>query len=71
MHPTKISIFCPVRVFLALAAVAAFASCASNDELQERMDRRNDNSSSLQDRRAIRQEAREQRSDDWYERVMR
>ncbi len=53
-----------------LLLAAAMTSCASKDELQKRMDKRNDNYSDLQDRRRIRQDARQERTDAWYDRVL-
>ena len=46
------------------------SSCASNEELEDRLDERNDNYQSLQDRRQIRQDARQDRTDAWFDRVM-
>lgn len=53
-----------------LALVALLVSCASNEELENRMDRRNDKYQDLQDRRQIRQDARQERTDAWFDRVM-
>ncbi len=57
-------------LFLSSALTLTLSSCASNDELQDRVDSRTDAYSSLQDRRSIRIEGRQQRTDDWYDRVM-
>ena len=57
-------------LFLSSALTLSLSSCASNDELQDRVDSRTDAYSSLQDRRSIRIEGRQQRTDDWYDRVM-
>lgn len=46
------------------------ASCASNDEFQDRMDRRNDSYSNYNDRRNSRLDARQERTDMWFERHM-
>ena len=46
------------------------SSCASNEELEDRLDERNDKYQSLQDRRQIRQDARQERTDAWFDRVM-
>lgn len=46
------------------------SSCASNEELEDRLDERNDNYQSLQDRRQIRQDARQERTDAWFDRAM-
>ena len=56
--------------FSALLLLALLNSCASNDGLQDRMDRRNSNYQSFQDRREIRQDARQERTDAWFDRVM-
>jgi hypothetical protein len=56
---------------LALAAsAAALASCSSNDGLEDRLDRRNDGYSGFQERREMRQDARQERTDAWFDRVM-
>jgi hypothetical protein len=46
------------------------ASCVSNDEFQDRMDRRNDSYSNYNDRRKSRLDARQERTDMWFERHM-
>ena len=46
-------------------------SCASNDSFDERMDRRNDRYMSYDERRRIRLDARQERTDAWYARHMR
>jgi hypothetical protein len=46
------------------------ASCASNDHLQQRMDNRNDAYSNYNERRQIRTDARQERTDMWYDRHM-
>lgn len=46
-------------------------SCASNEQLQERMDRRNERAASFNERREIRLDARRERNDMWFERHMR
>lgn len=46
------------------------SSCASNAALQGRLDRRNDNYDNLQERREMRQDAREARYDSWWDRAM-
>jgi hypothetical protein len=48
----------------------SLASCASNDELQDRLDARNDSYLNLQQRREMRQDARQERTDAWFDRVM-
>jgi hypothetical protein len=55
-----------ITIFVSLG----FASCASNEEFQERMDQRNDTYSNYNDRRKIRLEARQERTDMWYDRHM-
>ena len=60
-----------LRKYLPLALLCLLTSaCASNEELENRLDRRNEHYSNLQDRRELRQDARDKRSDDWYDRVM-
>lgn len=60
-----------LKPILAVALLAlSLSSCASNDELQERMEKRNDAYSNLQERREIRQGARQERTDAWFDRVM-
>ena len=61
MHPSR---------FILLLASGLLLSCASNEELENRMDRRNDKYQDLQDRRQIRQDARQERTDAWFDRVM-
>ena len=46
------------------------SSCASNEPYEDRMDRRTDAYVGSQDRREIRQDARQERTDAWYDRVM-
>ncbi len=55
---------------LLIAAACCCASCASNEELQHRMDKRNDAYSSLSERREIRADARQERTDMWFESKM-
>lgn len=55
---------------LCLAAIAGLSSCASNEELEDRLERRNDGYQSFQDRREIRADARQERTDAWFDRVM-
>jgi hypothetical protein len=49
---------------------ACCVSCASNDDLQQRMDQRNANYSSFTERREIRADARQERTDMWFESKM-
>ncbi len=51
-------------------ATLAMVSCASNEELQMRKDSQNDAYLSFQERREIRQDAREERYEDRYDRIM-
>ena len=53
-----------------LALLGALTCCASNEELQKRMDHRNEHYSNFQKRREIRQDARQERTDAWFDRVM-
>ena len=55
---------------LLLIICACCVSCASNDALQQRMDNRNEAYSSLNERREIRTDARQERTDMWYDRHM-
>jgi len=57
-------------LFLTTALVLTLASCASNDEFQDRMDRRNDGYGNLQERRSMRLDARQERTDAWFDRTM-
>ena len=53
-----------------IGGTVLLSSCASNDELEDRLDQRNANYMNVQDRRGMRQDAREARDDAWYDRVM-
>ena len=55
---------------LVLSVLCCLASCSSNEELQERLDKRNQTYSNFQERREMRADARQQRTDDWFDRVM-
>lgn len=55
---------------LMLAVFYSLTSCTSNEELQERLDNRNDAYSNFQARREMRADARQQRTDAWFDRVM-
>ncbi len=48
-------------LLLSSACIITLASCASNDDFEDRMDRRNDSYGNLQERRAIRLDARQER----------
>lgn len=58
------------RMATSLAVILVPASCASNEEFQQRMDQRNENYSNYNDRRKARLDARQERTDMWYDRVM-
>ncbi len=58
------------QLFCLLGLLSALTSCASNEELQDRLDRRNDKYTNLQDRRQMRQDARQERTDAWFDRAM-
>ncbi len=62
----KLRLFPP---FLWMVPLAMLTGC-SNDALQERVDGYNDAYSKLQERREIRQDARDARYDAWWDRVM-
>lgn len=55
---------------LVLAVLCCLTSCSSNEELQERLDKRTDTYSNFQDRREMRADARQQRTDAWFDRAM-
>jgi len=46
------------------------ASCASNEQLQQRVDKRNATYSNFNERREIRTDARQERTDMWFDRHM-
>jgi hypothetical protein len=48
----------------------SLVSCTSDDDLQDRLDDRNDRYLGLQQRREMRQDARQERTDAWFDRVM-
>ena len=58
----------PYTALLIIAACCA--SCASNEQLEQRMDRRNDAYSNYNERREIRADARQERTDMWFDRHM-
>ena len=51
-------------------AILGICSCESNDDLQDRLHSRNDSYSNFQERRQMRQDARQERTDAWFDRVM-
>jgi hypothetical protein len=53
-----------------LIIAACCVSCASNEQLQQRMDNRNAAYSNYNDRREIRTDARQERTDMWFDRHM-
>ncbi len=57
-------------LLLVILASPGFVSCASNDEFQDRMDQRNDSYSNYNERRKIRLDARQERTDMWFDRHM-
>jgi hypothetical protein len=59
-----------INLTLLVAACGCLASCSSPEELQSRMDKRNDSYYNLQERREIRQDARDDRYDAWFDRIM-
>lgn len=67
---TQIAAALKALPLLALLCPLLLTACASNEELQERMDARTENYYKLQERREIRQDAREQRTDAWFDRAM-
>jgi hypothetical protein len=48
----------------------SLVSCTSDDDLQDRLDDRNERYLGLQQRREMRQDARQERTDAWFDRVM-
>jgi hypothetical protein len=59
-----------IHITLVLTAICCLTSCSSNEELQERLDKRNETYSNFQDRREMRADARQQRTDAWFDRAM-
>jgi len=58
------------RVLSGLTILCGLTSCASNDELQERLDRRTEANANYQERRKMRKDATDARDAAWYDRVM-
>ena len=50
--------------------LVGLSSCASNEQLEKRLDNRNESYSNVQDRRGMRKDARQGRTDAWFDRVM-
>lgn len=59
-----------ILLFLAVILVTGLSSCASNADFEKRMQGRNETYSNFNDRRDIRLDARQQRTDMWFDRVM-
>ena len=55
---------------LSLGVFVLAPSCASNEELKQRLDQRTETHAKYQERRKMRNEARDARYDAWYDRVM-
>ena len=53
-----------------LCLIGNTVSCASNEEFDERMDKRNEAYSDYNDRRTKRLDARQERTDMWFDRHM-
>jgi hypothetical protein len=76
MKPSlPLSLLClSIRAFLpaccGLCLASGLTSCASNEQLQERLDRRTDAAVKYQERRKMRNEANDVRYNAWYDRVM-
>ena len=63
----------PITRLVAAAAIALlfpFQTSCSNDELQDRLDSRTDAYENFQDRRRMRMDSRQERTDAWYDRAM-
>ncbi|RYD31547.1 MAG: hypothetical protein EOP87_14505 [Verrucomicrobiaceae bacterium] len=60
----------PGTIALVAASTILLTSCGSNEDFQQRMDKRNEAYSNYNDRRKIRTEARQERTDMWFERHM-
>jgi len=58
-----------LAILLSLSLLG-ICSCESNEDLQDRLDSRNESYSSFQERRQMRQDARQERTDAWFDRVM-
>ncbi len=60
-----------MKVTLLLATLAVFGtSCVSNEQFEERMDRRSRGYEKVQERREIRLDERQERTDAWFDRAM-
>ena len=61
---------CRCVLALVTAGLLLSTSACESDDLEERLDRRNDTYQEFQDRRTLRRDARQERTDAWYDRVM-
>ncbi len=59
-----------VTMAAVLIAVSSLTSCANTEDLKYRLERRNDRYKDWQLRRQMRQDARQERVDAWFDRVM-
>lgn len=60
----------PPTLILLPTIILLYSSCASNEQFEQRMEKRNDAYSNYNERRKIRTEARQERTDMWFERHM-
>ncbi|HEX7261964.1 MAG TPA: hypothetical protein VF258_09125 [Luteolibacter sp.] len=60
----------PTTAAILLIIAALGSSCASNEQLEQRLNHRNEAHSSRHERHEIRADARQERTDMWYERHM-
>jgi hypothetical protein len=59
-----------LMILLPFAGLCLVSCATDNDDLQKRMDQRNDAYSNYNERRKIRTDARQERTDMWFDRVM-
>lgn len=59
-----------VLLLFTLILATGLSSCASNADFEKRMQGRNETYSDFNDRRNIRLDARQERTDMWFDRVM-
>lgn len=57
-------------IAILITVTALLPSCASNEDFEKRMDKRNDAYSNYNERRQIRTDARQERTDMWFDRHM-
>lgn len=62
--------FSMVALFAISVTCATLSSCASNEEFDARMDKRNEGYQNYDHRRRSRLDARQERTDAWFDRVM-